>query len=388
MTSVVSTQATTRGATQSNDSTWTWPDEVPTYVPSTLKSIKLWMLRRAKSAGLFQTVRDSGWRNRRLLILAYHGMSLFDEHVWSPELYMRTDAMRGRFELLRAGGYNVLPLREAITRLEAGTLPPRAVAITFDDGMADFKAGAVPLLQEFGYPATVYVTTYYAQKQVPIFRIACRYMLWVGRGSTIDGADLTLSGTRITLDTEEQRNSALLAMEERLGSMNNGVENELSTLRLLAERVHLDFDRFLAERRLQVMSPAEISSLPSDLVEVQLHTHRHRVPLKESSFQRELDDNRRALQESLPNATLDGFCYPSGVTDPRFLPWLRQQGIRTALTCERGLASAGSDPLMLPRLVDTSGLTRLEFESWLTGVGALLPSVVRYSADRPAPVFD
>ena len=375
---------TTRGT--SGHATYTWQDESPTFVPSRLKSIKLWMLKRAKSAGLFRIIRDSGWRGKRLLILAYHGISLFDEHEWSPELYMRPEAVRGRFEMLRSEGYNVLSLREGIARLHAGTLPPRAVAITFDDGMVDFKLGAVPLLQEFGYPATVYVTTYYAQKQVPIFRIACRYMLWAGRGTTIDGTDLTLSGVPMALESEEQRNAARMAMEERLARMHGGLEEEVSTLRRLAGRVNVDFDRFLAERRLQVMSPLEISSLPSDLVEVQLHTHRHRVPLKEQSFLRELDDNRRALQESLPGATLDGFCYPSGVTNRRFLPWLREQGIKTGLTCEPGLASASADPLLLPRLVDTSGLTRLEFESWLTGVGALLP--IRQSAAQPAPVRD
>lgn len=388
MTSVLPTRGTTGGEHPPDQSTWSWPDELPTYVPTARKSVKLWMLRQAKRAGMFQAIRDSQWRSKRLLILAYHGISLFDEHKWSPELYMRTDALRGRFEMLRAGGYNVLPLREAISRLQSESLPPRSVALTFDDGMVDFKDGALPLLREFGYPATVYVTTYYAQKKAPIFKISCRYMLWAGQGMTIDGSDLTLSGAPIALDTEDQRHSALLDIEERLATMSHGVEDELSTLRRLAGRVHVDFDRFLAERRLQVMSPSEISSLPSDLVEVQLHTHRHRVPLKESSFQRELDDNRRALQACLPNATLDGFCYPSGVTDPRFLPWLRQQGIRSGLTCEPGLASPNSDPLLLPRLVDTSVLTRLEFESWLAGAGALLPTVIRQSAYRPEPVFD
>ncbi len=356
-------------------STWIWPDSAPASSRSKLKSVKLAMLTVALRTGLFRAVRDSTWRSRRLLILAYHGISLGDEHLWSPELYLPPDALRARFEMMRDGGYNVLPLRDAVARLRAGTLPPRAVAITFDDGMWDFKKVAVPLLQEFQFPATVYVTTYYAQKQVPIFKIACRYFLWTGRNTTISGEDLTMTGAPLPLLSAVQRAQALSAIEQRLRQIDGGVAEETATLQRLAERVGADFDQFLAERRLQIMTPAEIGSLPSDVVSVQLHTHRHRVPLREAAFRKEIEDNRNALSAWRPSEPLDGFCYPSGVTDPRFLPWLRNLGIQTGLTCDTGLATDSTDPLLLPRLVDSTGLTRLEFEAWLTGFGSLLPSL-------------
>jgi hypothetical protein len=145
-------------------SPWIWPDDalLPT---SRLKAAKLALLRLAKKTGLSGAMRDGAWRRRRLLILAYHGISITDEHEWSPELYLPHDGLRARFELLRDEGYNVVSLREGVERLRAGTLPPRSVALTFDDGMVDFQR-AVPLLQEFRFPATVFVTTYYAQKRL------------------------------------------------------------------------------------------------------------------------------------------------------------------------------------------------------------------------------
>ena len=366
-------------------SAWVWPDDRPGAPRSSLKAAKLWVLGVAERSGMSRLVRDSAWRSRRLLILAYHGLSLGDEHLWSPELYLPPEALRARFELMRDGGYRVLPLREAVERLQTGTLPPRAVAITFDDGMQDFLAAGVPLLREFGFPATVYVTTYYAEKQVPIFKISCQYMLWVGRDRTIRGDALTLAGNELQLRTAGQRKAALAAIEQRLFKLDGGVGEEMATLRRLAERVGLDFDRFLAERRLQVMSPDEIRSLPSDLVEVQLHTHRHRVPLRAQSFAQEIEENRRALASWRPAERLDGFCYPSGVTDPRFLPWLRALDIQTGLTCETGIAAATTEPLLLPRLVDTTVLTRLEFEAWLTGVGSLLQLIRKSGGFRPQP---
>jgi hypothetical protein len=45
----------------------------------------------------------------------------------------------------------------------------------------------------------------------------------------------------------------------------------------------------------------------------------------------------------------------------------------SATTCQPGLASRNSDALLLPRLIDTSALTRPEFEGWISGTAAWLP---------------
>jgi peptidoglycan/xylan/chitin deacetylase (PgdA/CDA1 family) len=43
----------------------------------------------------------------------------------------------------------------------AGTLPPRPVVLTFDDGFADFASAALPRLERHGFASTLYVTTGY-----------------------------------------------------------------------------------------------------------------------------------------------------------------------------------------------------------------------------------
>src|SRR5450759_596885 len=102
------------------------------------KRIRTSLLRTMKAAGIFARVRDSRWRQRRLLILCYHGIALDEENLWRPALFLSPSRLRERFEMLKQGGYNVLPLGEGLERLRGNDLPPRSVALTFDDGTYDF----------------------------------------------------------------------------------------------------------------------------------------------------------------------------------------------------------------------------------------------------------
>jgi hypothetical protein len=198
--------------------------------------------------------------------------------------------------------------------------------------------------------------------------------LWKGRDLEISGEDLVGKGSnRLNLKSPSARSAIALEIEEHVRASGGGIAREMSTLRLISDRVGTDFDEFLRSRRLQIMSADEIRSLPDDLIDVQLHTHRHRVPLDRALFHQEVQDNRRYLEPLRGNGVMDGFCYPSGITNERFLPWLQELGIHAAMTCHPGLASAKSDLLLLPRVVDSWHLSLLEFEGWLTGLSHVFP---------------
>ncbi|HEV8234771.1 MAG TPA: hypothetical protein VGP84_09240, partial [Gemmatimonadaceae bacterium] len=83
------------------------------------------MLNAAHRAGVLDAVRDSRWRQERLLILGYHGISLEDEHEWNPALYMSPSTFEARLAALDRGGYTILPLAEALAALDESRLPPR-----------------------------------------------------------------------------------------------------------------------------------------------------------------------------------------------------------------------------------------------------------------------
>lgn len=341
---------------------------------SALKLAKQGVLAAVRAVGGFRLVRDSSWRQRRLLILCYHGVSLLDEHEWNPELYVSPERFRDRMRMLREGGYNVLPLDEAVARLREGTLPERSVAITFDDGAYDFFASALPILREFDLPATVYLTTYYCSRQWPVFDTACSYVLWKGRGRSFEGEGLlTESGRRTVGDRETQR---VLAAELREAAARAGAtaEEKDRRLRLLAQRLGVDDSEMRRRRILHLMTPEEVAALSVARVDVQLHTHRHRTPSDRDAFLREIDDNRSEILRYTASASpAVHFCYPSGVYAREFLPWLQERGVLTATTCETAFASPESEPLLLPRLIDTMNLSPLEFQAWLDGTAHWMP---------------
>jgi hypothetical protein len=98
-------------------------------------------------------------------------------------------------------------------------------------------------------------------------------------------------------------------------------------------------------------------------------------------FAREIRENRERI-ESLTQRSASHFCYPSGVYEHAFLDWLRADGVRSATTCESGMAARSTNPLLLPRVVDGGQLSDLEFESWTTGIAQFLPRRAAHSPMR------
>lgn len=71
------------------------------------------------------------------------------------------DGFRRHLDVLDDWGARVLPLDEAVARLRAGTLPPRAVVLTFDDGYASVVEQAWPILRGRRWPATMFMVSGY-----------------------------------------------------------------------------------------------------------------------------------------------------------------------------------------------------------------------------------
>lgn len=330
----------------------------------------------SRTAGLSARVGRSDWRRARLLILCYHGVSIRDEHEWDPLLYVSGSTFTRRLALIRRRGCSVMALGDALTRLYAGDLPERAVVITFDDGYADFFRCAYPALQEYSYPVTVYLTTQRCEHNYPIPRLLTSYLLWKRRGVALDGRGMPgLEARLYPLTTPAQRKAVFECVCNGLSPMRPADKD--GAVEALAARLGADYQELRRERLLTIMNPSEVAAAAAAGVDIQLHTHRHRAPEDPEALVEELTKNRDRITK-MTGTVPTHFCYPSGCYRSSYPPRLRELGIVSATTCDRGLADAASDRLRLPRFLDGQAVSDDEFEGWLTGVAAWMPR--RWSA--------
>jgi peptidoglycan/xylan/chitin deacetylase (PgdA/CDA1 family) len=337
-------------------------------VPYSLQSASL---RLGHALGLTRVVGNSAWRRRRLLILCYHGISLGDEHVWNPRLFMSVETFQRRMQVLHDQRCTVLGLDEAIRRVHSGDLPERAVVLTFDDAYRNFLVQAWPVLQRFGFPATVYIPTLRCEHNLPVVQVTVSYMMWKRRG-ILKGAGIPgLLARDYPLNTETDRAAVLadLAHHDEHGTMTPADKDE--QVRRVVEALGSDYDSLAEERRFTLLNPSEVKQLTLEGVDFELHTHRHRTPESPALFLQEVEENRLRL-EAITGRPARHFCYPSGICRPGYPALLRNAGVVTATTTRPGLVDAASDPLQLCRFVDSNTLHEREFMGWLHGLAPWL----------------
>src|SRR5918992_5531869 len=128
------------------------PKAMPGVGPSLPYPVKAAVTRARSAAWLARS------RGRPVLgglrVLLYHRVA--DD---GDPLALAPERFREQMGFLAAAGYRVLDLVSALALLDAGGVPPRTVALTFDDGFADVRDAALPVLASLGFRATVFVTT-------------------------------------------------------------------------------------------------------------------------------------------------------------------------------------------------------------------------------------
>lgn len=77
-----------------------------------------------------------------------------------PSTNIATENFKVHLQVLQDEQFTVLTLGEVVARMRAGeSLPQRCAVISVDDGYLSFLTDGWPLLKQYGYPATLFVST-------------------------------------------------------------------------------------------------------------------------------------------------------------------------------------------------------------------------------------
>ncbi|WP_291914479.1 polysaccharide deacetylase family protein [Accumulibacter sp.] len=278
---------------------------------------------------------------RRLSILIYHRVHARPDSLFPHEPDTRSFDQRMRFV---ARSFNVLSLGEAVHHLAAGTLPPRALAITFDDGYADNAEVALPILRRHGLTATFFVATGFLDGG----RMWNDSVIECLRTSTKPALDLEAFGLgRLPLPELSDRRAAIEQLLPRIKYLTLAQREEaVVQLQAITGVAALPADL--------MMRTDQIRALHSAGMEIGAHTVRHPIlaSLTLAEAEIEIVEGKRCL-EAMVDAPVDVFAYPNGKPGQDYqaehVKLVEKVGFRGAVTTSRGVAQTGDDLFQLPR---------------------------------------
>lgn len=332
--------------------------------PTPRARLKAALLVAARCAGLFALARRL--TRHKLRILGYHGIWFSDGH-YGNRIFMKPESFRRRMAWLARSGYPVLPLGAAVDGLYAASLPTCPVCITIDDGWYGTYRHMAPVLKELGLPATVYVCTGEVDTQLPVFDIAIRVLLRAAQADEVTlAADVLGEEVRLDLTSPARREAAADIVLDRMAGWPAAEKDR--ACRAIDRALGGAYGRLVEDRQLQNMSYDEIRDLADEGIDIQLHTHSHRLAADEpEGVEPEILANRERLGRVV-SRPLDQFCYPSGVYSRSMAPHLQRLGIRSATTVAAGLNDRRTPRYELARILDGEYVPQIEIEAELAGL--------------------
>jgi peptidoglycan/xylan/chitin deacetylase (PgdA/CDA1 family) len=277
-----------------------------------------------------------------LTILLYHRV------LAEPDALMPLDFDAPLFDgqmAALASVFHVLPLEEALARLSAGTLPARAVCITFDDGYRDNLEVACPILRRHGLPATFFIASGFLNGGRMFHDTAVEAVRRFPSGD-IDLTPFGLGWRKI--DGIESRRSVMDALVKAIKYLS--LEDRIELSDRLASMAQSPLPADL------MMTSEQVRELRGLGMTVGGHTHDHPILAKVSTelARSQIETNRDYLTTLLGEKPRL-FAYPNGkpVTDynEEHVRLVKEAGYKGAVSVAFGAATQKSDPFEVPRIV-------------------------------------
>ncbi len=254
---------------------------------------------------------------------------------------------------------NIVPLGEASAALERGTLPARAVALTFDDGYHEWVDNVAPVLLRRKLPATFFVTS----GQLSGEALWHERIIAAVRALPDSGVVLPYGfGNYTDLALPQRRAQLIEDLQVRLKYA--PVQDRLTAIALLESQ---------ATRELILprgFGADEVRALHSHGFEIGAHTVQHPILNECTAAQAkaEIGGCKEEL-EAIIRAPVHLFAYPNGRPQEDYrhehVAMVKACGYKAAVATSGGTASRGSDVFQLPRFTPW-GASDLRFAYQMT----------------------
>jgi len=283
------------------------------------------------------------------IVLGYHGVAI-DEEIHDPWVQRSQTALsefRAHLEFIG----NNFEVASADETLEQSSRK-RRIHLSFDDGYVGFADHAVPLLNEYGFPASVYVVTDALTDET-------RLPPYIGRAALghCEPGELTLDSIRFKSEITD-RNSRLAVYSEVSMVLKTG--NSVTSASLVDELIALipndQWTSINQKYNTDSLMPWETLRKVSDAgFTVGAHTKSH-LSLSDkqagAEIENEVAGSVNAVRQEL--GSCDWFAYPNGTIDDWSLAAaaaVKNAGVKGAWTLEPGVIRNPSElnPHRLPR---------------------------------------
>jgi peptidoglycan/xylan/chitin deacetylase (PgdA/CDA1 family) len=294
-------------------------------------------LDRAGVLGLVLKARGRlPWKN--LTVLTFHRVARAGAPGFDPDVSDTTPEAFDRQLRMCKQYFNFVDTAALDAHRAGAPLPPNPAMITFDDGYRDNHDEALPILRRHGARAVFFIATKYVDE---------RRLYWWER---INRALAGSARAQLLMSYPEERALDLTTRESRRAAT-------LALLAVVKKHAGLDLERFLEEietaagtplarddeRALVdrlIMSWEHVRALKAAGMDVQSHTHSHRI-LQTISDDEVTDDLRtsRSILEAQLDAPVYALAYPAGKaisSQPGLRRAVRRAGIRVGLTTAPG----------------------------------------------------
>ena len=294
------------------------------------------------------------------LILMYHRIADAPIDPWS--LAVSPTHFAEQLEVLRRTRHP-LPLARFVRDLWAGTLPERAVAITFDDGYADNLFAGKQCLAAADVPAMVFLTTGYLGRPGEFWWDELARLVLAEPGP--QKVDILVRGSNLRFDLGGEppvrstgswrawepprtaRQAAYVAIWQAFRPLEDQERESLM------DRLRTVFaGRSIKRHSSGAMTSEEVQTLASDgLVAIGAHTVTH-PPLAELdavALRREIIESKHAC-EALTGDKVTAFAYPYGIFDSEVRTAVAAAGFSYACSNISGPVTKACDILALPRI--------------------------------------